>query len=482
MKLKIFNFFRAAAVFVAAGVLAAAAVACSSSNDSEKASLTVKETSVVFDGEGGSSDLTVESTGVTWKASASESWLTLSPSNGTGNSYVTVTAAANETGSARTAYVTISAPGVDEVKISVFQQEKEGPAPVEFDCQSALFGYFGDAFGTNKQLATIGVYLFNKAFTSDGKIQVPFDQLFLVLNVPYADYQTAIQSVSGKEFKSSATNAAYTINLSESVFGTYVDNSGEAQNEKNVTKATFSLTVGNNTITIKYDVTFEDGSVLSGSYSGDEVYMQDMTDDEDTSSTTLEGDYSPVLTSAQVQFTGITGNDGAQITDCGAAIVQFTGTTAAGKTDVLAMLLYVDYADLTSKDLSGTYPVLPSTAETYAQALNTFGPGEVEPQKDNTVKLYPSLYYSINNNKLEGYAVPEDGTISFEKAGSQYKVTVALKDGAKHNISGTYTLNITEAKSTASVSSADAFAVKVASFRTAKFERKVSAANAVKLR
>jgi|GEM_PF-1956626 len=58
---------------------------------------------------------------ISWSVVSSQSWLSVSPENGSGNGTVTVTAEANPTASARTAIVTISGSGVTSQTVTVTQ-------------------------------------------------------------------------------------------------------------------------------------------------------------------------------------------------------------------------------------------------------------------------------------------------------------------------------------------------------------------------
>ena len=57
-----------------------------------------------------------------WSASSDQSWLTVSPSSGTGNATITLTAEENNTTAERTAIVTVSAAGLPSQTITVTQQ------------------------------------------------------------------------------------------------------------------------------------------------------------------------------------------------------------------------------------------------------------------------------------------------------------------------------------------------------------------------
>ncbi len=94
-----------------------------SQKEAEK--LTVSKSTIQFGADGGNETFTIESN-TSWTVASSESWCTVSPSSGTNNGTVTVTAAANTVTSQRTATITVkTAKGEIEKTISVSQQAKE---------------------------------------------------------------------------------------------------------------------------------------------------------------------------------------------------------------------------------------------------------------------------------------------------------------------------------------------------------------------
>jgi hypothetical protein len=90
--------------------------------------LTVSPTTASIAASGGTASLTVTSN-ISWTASSSASWATVSPSSGSNNGAVTVTATANS-GAQRTATITISGGGVTRT-VSVTQEEEAQEVVVE---------------------------------------------------------------------------------------------------------------------------------------------------------------------------------------------------------------------------------------------------------------------------------------------------------------------------------------------------------------
>jgi hypothetical protein len=84
-------------------------------------SLSVSTTSLSFSAGGEIKSFGITSAGVTWSVSSSASWLTVSPSSGSGDATVTLTAPVNSGASSRTATVTVSGSGVGSRTVSVTQ-------------------------------------------------------------------------------------------------------------------------------------------------------------------------------------------------------------------------------------------------------------------------------------------------------------------------------------------------------------------------
>ena len=122
--------------------------------------------------EGGSATFTVISdnnNGSPWTASCNQSWLTLSPSGGAGSGLsttVTVTATANNTGSVRTALITI-VHGTQSVSVTVSQNECATADMCSITVQ--MDDSYGDGWnGSYLTLSSSSGYVYGTATMSDG--------------------------------------------------------------------------------------------------------------------------------------------------------------------------------------------------------------------------------------------------------------------------------------------------------------------------
>lgn len=457
MKLSIFNTLRAAAYAVAAGLFVTAAVGCESSSSNDK-SLSVSDKSVILDGEGGSQKISVSANGVSWIATAADSWVKVTPQSGTGDSFVVVSAEANNTAEMRTSSITFEAPGVSPVVVSVLQNEGSGSSVSGsgFEVKSVMFAYYGDGLNTGGKLANVAVCLFNQAPNeTSGKFQsYPLKVVELVTSVPFSDdYKTACESVLGHSYKTSKTDKEYTINIANSYYANMISETNT--DEKAVVSAELTVSEfnqSNGILKVSYNVTFDDKSTMSGVFESDKVFLADYSKASDS---TLESDISPVFTSATATIYALN-----NVTECALALVDFTGPTSDGQ-DVLALGIYTDYADLTTLDLSGTYPCIADDADLVP---NTFVPGSLQDTDDGRVRLIPTIYYHSTSKGVTAYAVPHSGSVVFAKSGEKYDVTFNFKDGNGFAISGKCTVSINVSVGKLSTSSASPYSVKVADF------------------
>lgn len=457
MKLSIFNTLRAAAYAVAAGLFVTAAVGCNSSSSNDK-SLSVSDKSVILDGEGGSQKISVSANGVSWIATAADSWVKVTPQSGTGDSFVVVSAEANNTAEMRTSSITFEAPGVSPVVVSVLQSEGSGSSVSGsgYEVKSVMFAYYGDRLNTGGRLANVAVCLFNQApDQSTGKFQsYPLKVVELVTSVPFSDdYKTACESVLGHSYKTSTTDKEYTINIANSYYANLISETNT--DEKAVVSAELTVSEfnqSNGILKVSYNVTFDDKSTMSGVFESDKVFLADYSKAADS---TLESDYNPVLTSAEATIYALN-----NVTECALALVDFTGPTSDGQ-DVLALGIYTDYADLTTLDLSGTYTCIADDADLVP---NTFVPGSLQDTDDGRVRLIPTIYYHSTSKGVTAYAVPHSGSVVFAKSGEKYDVTFNFKDGNGFAISGKCSISISVSVGKLNTSSASPYSVKVADF------------------
>jgi len=96
--------------------------------------LNVSPTSASVPASGGTNTITITNTGegpLNWTASSNQSWATVSPASGSGNGSVTVTSTANTGFQARSATITITAPGAigSPATVTITQAGNNFPAP-----------------------------------------------------------------------------------------------------------------------------------------------------------------------------------------------------------------------------------------------------------------------------------------------------------------------------------------------------------------
>ncbi len=462
MKSTFFNAFRSVAYIVTFGILAIATTGCNSSEKGKDKSLSVSDKSVIIDAEGGSQKVLVSAEGLNWIATPSDSWVKVTPESGTGDSYLMITAESNPSADIRTAVVTIEAPGVKGVSITVLQNEGKGGDSSSFDPQAVMLSYFGDYFGTSNKTCVVVMNILSKDLDSDYQIEYPYTSIQLVLNVPYsADFETAISSVFGHTFTGSSNYSEYTVDLKSSAFGnakSSTDVSATAVSSATVTVSSLSSTSSN--VTVSYDVKLSDGTSLSGSYSGSAIYYGDSTEED----TTLTGDVSPEITSASAAIRYNIKLDSETIKDFSLCYLTLESNVTSSKTkESIRLAMYMEYEAASNKELSvGTYKVAPEEAETWADFKYTFEEGVISEDS-----FYPSYYaqmvYESNNWYIsDTYAILTGGTITISKSDSKYNFDINFTDskGNKITYNGTLSVPISVYEDTSSSSSVQSITAK----------------------
>lgn len=486
MKRNLLDSLRYVAFAVAAGIASLAAVSCDKENSKESPAdvLKVTPSSVNFDGKQSSQTVEVNTKGLSWTATPKDSWVTVSPASGTGAATVTITVAENPNEADRFSSVTFSSENT--VNVVVFQSAKvvepePEPAPEEpaknqdKTMNFALATYLGDGFQSGGKCDVVILTLIDKEVSAEGQVELPYDDVSFVIALPPAtDVNGAINSMIGKTYEGCSKSD---INLNKYVydFSSYSFTYGTGETDLYQYVMTGGkVTVGtteDKQLKVDFEVTLAGDRTYKGTYTG-KLSVSDQSDnnggDDASNWTRLDADYSPTFTSAKAQVSELINSQGQLVTkDCGIAYVSLNGNNAAGEQDVMTLALYIDYSDITGKDLSGTYPCAPADAKAYTDLVNTFEPGEAE-FEGNNVKLYPSILYSVKNgNSLTRFAVPEKGQVTLTKGeGNNYKIELALKDRLDHAISGTYNLSMPVTDlGKASVSSARTpYVVKMANF------------------
>ena len=116
--------------------------------------LTVSTTSVSFTCNAGGNKITINSN-TSWKTSSSEKWLTVSPSQGTGNGTLTLTVTDNTSNSERNALVTIDY-GDTNATIAVTQEASYSENRIGTDINCTLYGVSFKMIGIDRTSFDMG--------------------------------------------------------------------------------------------------------------------------------------------------------------------------------------------------------------------------------------------------------------------------------------------------------------------------------------
>lgn len=112
-----------------AGAALFALASCGEETTGESLKIDISQKSVTIPAEGGSLSVSITAP-VQWKVSTSDSWFSISPTEGeAGTVQVEFSAGRNESGESRTGTATVSAEGLQAVSVQVSQPALETPPP-----------------------------------------------------------------------------------------------------------------------------------------------------------------------------------------------------------------------------------------------------------------------------------------------------------------------------------------------------------------
>lgn len=468
MKRTLFNSFSAAASLLAALFVSASLTSCGDDNkegDDEVKSLTVSQTSLTFEATASTQSLDVTVTGgVAWAATASDSWVHVTPAVGTSSSTLTVTVDENPNRSSRVASLTISGTGVTSTSVVILQNANDTYTEVSKTLALARFYYYGDALGTDGKCAAI------ELVTVDAQ-NYPANLCAFILNVPYDTYENCANSVVGTFTANSAsTPVAGTVQLAQSVYR--VATSADVYTDTDINDATITISAtSNSTLSVSLDFYTEDGVHYTGTYNGDFYYT------DGTIESTLDGDYTLSLSQHSANIYDMTDSS----FPCTLTDIYFAGVNSSNTVDYVSIELLTSLVASADKDISGTYTAFDANSATQ---YSDFAPGQfLTGYYDDEYGFVGSWYLETDSqmSSVKGNAPMVGGTITIKaNDGGGYTFTFNTVDDAGNKITGTYTassftMNVNPSNSSSSVSACGAgrldgrdFKVRIAEFNRFK--------------
>lgn len=358
--------------------------------------LTVSTSTLNLDYTGTAETVEVTAEGVSWTATASETWIYVSPGAGSASGSVSISAGRNMTRLSRSAVVTFSAEGVTPVNVVVIQGENTENLDIETSFKYVEFDYYGDIHNTVKTYATFLLRATDSKIDEDGYLSTyPCNAVAVSINVPYqsVDYVT---SGLFDTFTGSDKIGQSTFVLSESSVIKYIT-SAESYDYKVKGGTLIIKSFGSSMVSITMNLVLDDNSSFSATYTGS-AYLFDKReggddDDDDNVWSTLTEDYGATLTDvSQANIYDSQATSAVSLT-----AIDLVGKNANGYYDYIWLLLFTEPTASADKDLSGTYTPAGQTYEVgrflygYMQNSNMYGTWYVEADEDGKFYNYANL-------------------------------------------------------------------------------------------
>ena len=337
------NMKREIHLLIAASVVVAASlfVGCDKTvkpSDDGKKELSVNVESVEFDIAGGSKEIQIDaSSGLGWNMSSDAEWVSVSPKMGTGLGTVLVSAGANASYTPLAAVLTVSADGVEPMKINVSQASSDAPAADALRLKTVNCYYAGDYWGTDGKLDDVYFEMTDMTADATGNLQGPGVAIMIDVNIAASSYENF--SIEGTYTPSSLdtpiNKGTFNVDAKGDVSPTYVISlsTDGAQTRKDAVGGKLSIVKSGTNYIFDILLTFGDGTQLKAVYNGEiKVY-----NDSVTSSSTLTSNISPEYRSARGTF----GSWGQEGMSADYLILNLVGDTSSANCEYLMLTLDV---------------------------------------------------------------------------------------------------------------------------------------------
>ena len=204
-------------LFLVVAALALMAVSCNTPEpEPEKITVSVSPTSLEINAEGATQTLTVTSNGL-WYARRDGSWITVSPSSGSGNGTVQVTVAPN-TGDARTGSVILETSD-QTATVSVSQQGYVKPEPVTKTIREVRALYPGKDYTITDEIYVEGLVISDYRRDTDGGLNNYTSAKTIIIS----DGDAGLMLYCKADNKSFARGQKVKVNLQGQVLSVYAE-------------------------------------------------------------------------------------------------------------------------------------------------------------------------------------------------------------------------------------------------------------------
>lgn len=312
--------------------------------------------------------------------------------------------------------------GEISANITVSQEGDENGSDYDVELNAKVFDgfYYGEL--KSSSIANYWTILSDNGYTDNGYIKNSSQYFrFDIFGYGSSDKDNIVIPEGEYEIDMNSSHNAGTITYSFSRY-IYTDSEGGAWEERLV-EGVLSVVREGNDYVFDFVGKTETGKSCHVTYVGPQVFedKSEVTDPDPATGSTITDDYDALLTgSASGEFFGdIEGN--------GTGYWRFNLDPEEGLGDGLGLRLY------SSSSSFGDFPTGTFTVSESHDA-NTLVPGSIS----GTTLSGSALYIYEIANYITGFALFNEGTVTIEKAGSEYKVIVDVKDELGHKVTGTW--------------------------------------------
>lgn len=310
---------------------------------------------------------------------------------------------------------------VDDIGKVTFDDPFVNPDPETATIKSVNGFWAGDYWGNTLN----DVYLeMTDSEVKDGRMEYPGNFISLDLNVRAQEFEKL--DISGTYTACTDIVPLYpgTFNCDEVTYMNSFDAQGN-MSRHDVTGGTVKIGRNGTAYTIEILFTFDDREDYKASYSGPIPF----TDDSGTKLSTLTGDYTPSVTSANAAF--------GSWADPTLPSVPLTLNLCGGKDTVQLMLNAPKGSDKTH-DIDGQYVATSQIGVTKTDySVGVAQPGELK-SIDGQPSFYGCWLVQQTAGNLSGMAPFTSGFVTITHEGKTYTVEYSFSDDADHTVSGTY--------------------------------------------
>lgn len=311
--------------------------------------------------------------------------------------------------------------GETSASVTISQEANENGSDYDVELNAKVFDgvYYGAKFSSSS--ANYWTILSDNGYTESGYIKNNSTYFRLDLFGTFPEDKENIFIPEGTyelDMSNSHKVGSFTYTFSRYI---YTDANGGAWEEK-IVEGTLTVTREGNDYAFDLVCKTEEGKRCHVTYTGAQLFEDKSQSEGPATGSTITDDYAAMFDggSAAAKFHGDSAGNGT-------GFWAFELNPAEGLGDGMGLSLY------SATNSFGDFPTGTFTVSESHDA-NTLAPGVIDGKYLSGSCLY---IYGIQN-QITGFALYNEGTVTVEKVGSDYKITVDVKDELGHKVTGTW--------------------------------------------